>query len=332
MRRATLKDARFWLIALAFAAVLATLIVPRVMLKRDAYNVLATIDITSSMNTRDMLVGGQPNSRLDAAKHALRTMLAGLPCQSRLGLSIFTERQTFVLFDPVEVCANFAAIDDAIDALNWRMGWEGDSYVAKGLYSAMGTAKSLGSALVFFTDGHEAPPLPYSGLPPFEGERGDVHGLIVGVGGRTKTPLLKYDNDGREVGTYGTQEVPQENRAGPPPPDAASRPGYHPKWAPFGDAIIDNSEHLAFIREPHLKELAHVTGLSYVLLRPGENLVPALEQAAKPRVVTVASDIRQYPAALALTLLIILYAILPLIAALRLCRRGALHPHTDAQN
>jgi mxaL protein len=332
MRIAALKDVRFWLIAGALAAVLATVVVPRVMLEREVYDVLATIDITSSMNTRDMIVDGQPASRLDAAKHALRSMLANLPCKSRLGLALFTERQSFVLFDPVEVCGNFAAIDDAIDELSWRMGWEGSSYVAKGLYSAIEVAESLKSDLVFFTDGHEAPPLPFSGLPPFEGERGDVPGLIVGVGGNSKTPLIKYDNAGREVGTYGTQEVPQENRAGPPPPDAASRPGYHPKWAPFGDAVIDNSEHLAFIREPHLKELSQITGLTYVLLDPNQNLVPALEQAVKPRVVTVASDIRQYPAALALAFLAALYGLLPLLTALRPVGRSGMRSHIQLKS
>ena len=69
--------------------------------------------------------------------------------------------------------------------LDWRMAWEGDSYVAKGLYSAIDIAKSLKSDLIFITDGHELPPLPFSGLPPFEGKPGDVGGLIVGVGSHT---------------------------------------------------------------------------------------------------------------------------------------------------
>jgi mxaL protein len=315
MRIATLKDVRLWLVAAALAAVLASLVVPRIDLERDVYDILAVTDITSSMMTRDAIVEGKPESRLEAAKAVLRATLASLPCQSRFGLGIFTERQTFLLFDPVEVCDNFAAIDDAIAELNWRMGWEGGSFIAKGLYSAIDVAKSLKSDLVFLTDGHEAPPLPYSGLPPFDGRRGDVGGLIVGVGGRTGTPLLKYDDEGHEIGTYGAQDVPQENRAGPPPPDAASRPGYHPKWAPFGDAIVDNGEHLAFVREPHLQELSQVTGLAYVLLQPDMGLLPALSKAVKPRPVTVASDIRQYPAGLALALLAVLYGFLPLLAA-----------------
>lgn len=317
MRIATLKDARFWLLAAALLAVLATLIVPRIALERDVYDVLAVVDITSSMNTRDISALGSSESRLDAAKDALRATLANLPCQSRLGLGLFTERQTFLLFDPVEVCANFAAIDDALAELNWRMAWEGNSYVAKGLYSAIDIAKSLKADLMFFTDGHEMPPLPYTGLPPFEGKPGEVGGLIVGVGGNTRVPLTRYDGEGREAGSYGVRDVPQENRAGPPPPDAASRPGYHPKWAPFGDALIDNSEHLAFVREPHLKDLSRLTGLRYVLLHPGENLVPQLARAVKPRPVTVASDIRPYPAALALAFLVALYGLLPLLGAAR---------------
>ncbi len=325
MRLAAFRDVRFWLVAGALAAVLATLIVPRVDLERDVYDVLGVIDITSSMNTRDLSALGSAESRLDAAKDALRLTLANLPCQSRLGLGIFTERRSFLLFDPVEVCENFAAIDDAIGELNWRMAWEGNSYVAKGLYSAIDIAKSLDADLLFFTDGHEAPPLPYSGLPPFVEKRGEVGGLIVGVGGDTKTPLVKYDEEGHEAGTYGAQEVPQENRAGPPPPDAESRPGYHPKWAPFGNAIVDNNEHMAYLRAPHLKELSQVTGLDYVRLQPGENLVPALAQVVKPRPVTVASDVRAYPAGLALALLVVLYALLPILAVVKLHRIRTQH-------
>lgn len=316
-----LKDPRFWLLAVALTAVVATLVVPRIKLQRDIYDVLAVIDITSSMNTRDVEAAGSAESRLEATKSALHETLATLPCQSRLGLGIFTERQTFLLLDPVEVCANFAALDQSISELNWRMAWEGNSYVAKGLFDAIEKAASLKAGLIFFTDGHEAPPLPFSGLPPFMGKPGEVGGLIVGVGGRSMKPLTRYDDEGREAGTYGAQDVPQENRAGPPPPDAASRPGYHPKWAPFGNAVVDNNEHMAFLREPHLKKLSEVTGLSYVQLKPGQSLVPALERVVSPRPVSVASDIRQYPAGLALLILTLLYGILPFIDAVR-TRKG----------
>ena len=195
------------------------LVVPRINLTRDAYDVLAVVDITTSMNTRDVKSGGKSVSRLDAAKASLRETLAKLPCGSRLGLGIFTERRSFLLFDPIETCENFAAIDEAIAMLDWRMAWEGDSYVSKGLYSGIEIAKSLKSDLIFITDGHEMPPLPFSGLSPFEGKPGDVGGLIVGVGSHTPTPLLKYDDEGREVGTYGARG----GAAGKPLRSAAAR-------------------------------------------------------------------------------------------------------------
>jgi len=310
-----LRDVRTWLVAGALAAVLCALLIPRIKLQRNVYDVLAVVDITTSMNTRDMMVGHEKVSRLQAAKTALRDMLAKLPCQSRLGLGFFTERRTFLLFDPVEVCENFAAIDEAIAMLDWRMAWEGDSYVAKGLYSAVELAGKLKADLVFITDGHELPPLPFSGLPPFEGKPEDVGGIVVGDGGRTMTPLLKYDEEGREIGTYGEQEVPQENRSGPPPPDAASRPGYHPKWAPFGSAVAHNNEHMAVVREAYLKQLASVTGLSYTYLGDTPGLLAPFEVAAHPRALAVATDVRAVPGSLALALLVLLFALAALPGA-----------------
>lgn len=309
MNRAAFTDVRFWLVAGALLATLIALLVPRISLTRDAYDVLAVIDITTSMNTRDAVSGGKATSRLDAAKAALRATLAKLPCQSRLGLGIFTERRSFLLFDPVEVCENFAAIDEAIAMLDWRMAWEGDSYVSKGLFSAVDIAKSLKSDLIFITDGHELPPLPFSGVSPFEGKPGDVGGLIVGVGSHKPTPLLKYDDAGREIGTFGAQEVPQENRSGPPPPDAASRPGYHPKWAPFGNAVVNNHEHMAVVREKYLKQLADITGLQYAYLGHASDLEAPLAAAAHPRALEVATDVRAVPGSLALALLVILFGI-----------------------
>jgi mxaL protein len=309
MSWASLREPRTLLMAASLALALLALVVPRVSLNRDAYDVVAVIDITTSMNTRDAASGGETTSRLAAAKASLRELLAKLPCGSRLGLGIFTERSSFLLFDPVEVCDNFSPVDEAIAMLDWRMAWEGDSYISKGLYSAVDIARSLKSDLIFLTDGHEMPPLPFTGIPAFEGKRGDVGGLIVGVGSLKPTPLLKYDEAGREVGTFAAQEVPQENRSGPPPPDAASRPGYHPKWAPFGNAAVNTNQHMAFLREPHLKQLAVMTGLSYAWLGASSDLTGFLAAAAHPRTLQVSTDVRATPGSLALVLLAILYGL-----------------------
>lgn len=36
------------------------------------------------------------------------------------GVAIFTERQPFLLFEPVQVCVNFEALDHEIAALDWH--------------------------------------------------------------------------------------------------------------------------------------------------------------------------------------------------------------------
>jgi mxaL protein len=316
MSRARLKDSRTWLLLLALLLVVAALTLPRVELKGVAYDAVAVVDITRSMNTRDLEEGGKPVSRLDYVKERLSRFAALLPCQSKLGLGIFSERRVFILFDPVEVCANFASIDASIAALNWRMAWEGDSYVTNGIHDGIAYAKSLNADLLFFTDGHEAPPLPYTGMRAFEGKSGDVKGLIAGVGGKTLAPIPKYDQQGREIGVYAEEDVLQESRAGLPPPGSEKRPGYHPKWAPFG-AMPHGTEHLTSVKEEHLRAIAAQTGLAYTKLDGAEALLAAFEAAAHPREVRVAVDIRPYPAALALFLLLVLFGGLPLYERLR---------------
>ncbi|MFA5950866.1 MAG: vWA domain-containing protein [Hyphomicrobium sp.] len=312
--RERFSDPRLWCLAGASFLVAVALVLPPMKFQRNVFDIIAVVDITGSMNTLDMSAEGRQESRLEAAKRAVSQLLADLPCRSRLGLGIFTERRSFLLFAPVEVCRDFAPVETAVANLDWRMGWEGDSYVAQGLYSALEISKSAAADIVFLTDGQEAPPLPPgTGLPPFEGEIGRVKGVIAGVGGREKVPIPKFDDEGREAGVYGPQDVVQENRSGPPPPDAEKRPGYHPKWAPFGNGPPEGDEHLTSVRFTHLERLAGVTGLAYAELSRTPALVNIVMREAKPRGVVVAVDIRPYVAGGALILLVALYAA-PLLA------------------
>jgi mxaL protein len=311
MIRARFNDPRLWLLLLSFLLVVATLFLPRVELTRKAYDVIAIVDITGSMNVRDLTRAGKPENRLDHVKERLSQFTAELPCQSKFGLGIFSERRVFILFEPVETCENFASIDASIAELNWRMAWEGDSHVTEGVHDAIANAASLNADLLFFTDGHEAPPLPYTGMPPFEGKPGEVKGLIVGVGGRSLSPIPKFDDSGREIGVYGENDVLQESRAGLPPPGAENRPGWHARNAPFG-AMPHGTEHLSSVKEEHLRAIAAQAGLDYAYLDGTEALLQAFEAAARPRNVVVATDIRPYPAGLALALLFVLFGAFPL--------------------
>ncbi|MFE1599924.1 vWA domain-containing protein [Methylobacterium sp. ID0610] len=298
---------------LAGAALLTglALAMPPLALTRSRVEALLVVDITGSMNTRDYVQDGRPASRLEVAKAALRRMAADLPCGSRLGLGLFSERRVFLLFEPLEVCADFAPLDGALAGLDWRMAWDGDSRIAAGLHRAVALAGELGSDLVFVTDGHEAPPLPASGAPPFEDRPGAVRGLIVGTGGYGLSPIPRYDDRGRETGFYGPGDVPHENRFGPPPPDAETREGYNPRNAPYGALPAQGNEHLSSVREAHLRRLAGETGLAYAHLAGPDGLAGLVTAAATARPVRAVIDLRPIPGALALACLVALYGLLP---------------------
>jgi mxaL protein len=307
-----LHDPRLGLLAAALIAIGIALTHPTWTSPRAAYDLMFIVDITGSMNARDYMLDGRPASRLQAVKRRLRELIAQLPCGSRAGLGIFTERRSFLLFEPVELCGNFAAVDGAIAALDWRMAWEGDSHIASGLYSAIDVAGKVGADAVFLTDGHEAPPLPHSGGPSFEGEPGKVKGLIIGVGGPTPVPIPRFDDEGHEIGFWSMTDVPQENRSGPPPPDASSRPGYNPRNAPFGAEIATGNEHLTFVHEEYLQTLARTAGLGYMRLADGVDVETALAGYARRRRIETQVDLRPAPAAVALLALVVIFGALPM--------------------
>jgi mxaL protein len=292
--RPDLRDPRLVLLALAMLSLIATFLAPKITLQRSSFDFLAIVDITGSMNVRDYAASGAPISRLEAVKTALRAMLAELPCPSRVGLGVFSERRTFLLFEPIDVCVDFAPLEASIGALDWRMAWEGDSRVSAGLFRAIDIARDLKSDLLFFTDGQEAPPLPARGAPTFEGRAGEVRGLIVGVGGYELSPIPKFDDRGREVGFLGLDDVPHESRFGLPPEGAERREGYNARNAPFGAAAAIGVEHLSSVKEDYLRSLAGKTGLSYAHLEDGKRLWSDYAAVASVRPREAAFDLRPF--------------------------------------
>jgi mxaL protein len=302
-------DRRMLLLAAGLGLTIAALIGFHLIRGQNTIDAVAIVDITGSMNTRDM--GSPPGSatRLQAARSALIDLIQNVPCQSRLGLGVFTERISFLLFNPVEICNSYDGLEDALSQLDWRMAWQGDSYIAKGLYSAIDIAASLKSDLIFLTDGQEAPPLPFTGTPPFEGKSNEIKGLIVGVGGTDKVPIPKFDDEGRQIGVYGPNDVPQDNRIGAAPPGAEAREGYNPRNAPFGALPTSGDEHLSSVKTAHLQELAEKTGLTYVELKKAGSISDALIASTKARVVPTSTNMAYVPASLALLLMVLLYGL-----------------------
>ncbi len=297
-------------LAAAALLLLACLLRPTLPMQRALFEHVVMIDVTQSMSVGDMVLDGQPVSRIAYARQALRASLLALPCGSRVGLGLFTEYRSFLLLAPVEVCANLQELRSTLDRIDGRMAWSGNSEVAKGVISGIAVARQLAGSpsLVFVTDGHEAPPLNPRHRPRFDGKPGEVPGLVVGVGGLLPMPIPKTDPSGRPLGFWAADEVMQTD------PQSRGRGG-----SVGGEAMVEDgsaavpealragragSEHLSSLREGYLKLLAGELGLSYLRLDSAQGLSRALTDAAFARPVPARADLRVALGLLALGLLV----------------------------
>ncbi|QGM96724.1 vWA domain-containing protein [Methylocystis parvus] len=314
--RCDLRDPRLILLTLTAALLLATFVAPQIDVRRPGFDLLAVVDITGSMNVRDYAAGGKPISRLEKVKAVLRQLIARLPCPSRVALGVFTERRPFLLFEPIDACADFSPLEAAIAAIDWRMAWEGDSRISAGLFRAVDMARELKTDLLFFTDGQEAPPLPASGGPVFEAKPGETRGLIVGTGGYDLSPIPKFDDKGRETGFVAIDDVPHESRFGLPPKGAERREGFNARNAPFGATAVVGVEHLSSVKEDYLRTLSEKTGLGYFHLDDKASLLDAYRAAGTERPRAGKLDMRPYLGGLSAACLFAAFSVAPLLERL----------------
>ena len=299
-----------WLIGAAALALAIGFLRPVVPWQRDLFEQVVVLDITQSMNVQDQRLDGRPASRLALAKHALARTLLALPCGSKIGWAVFTEYRSYLLFAPVEVCAHLGELRATLADIDGRMAWAGGSEVAKGLHSGLAIARQLPGvpALVFVTDGHEAPPLNPQHRPAFDHTPGDVRGLLVGVGGLLPAPIPKTDPQGRPLGFWGSDEVQQRDLR------SQGRGASVDGERLVDDAVLQalpalgatpGSEHLSALHESYLRLLAGETGLAFHRLDSAEALAAAMTARELARPAPVQADARAALALLALVLLLL---------------------------
>ena len=305
--RKIFKDYRFWCLAAAGIALAVLFIHPREQRKSPVYDLIFIIDITRSMNVEDYQADGQAVSRLEFVKHSLRDLLLKLPCESKVGLGVFTERRSTVLFEPVEVCSGFAEIDAAIAALDWRMAWAADSRIAKGLLNTLEMRRDSGSRLVFMTDGQEAPPFNPRYRSDFSGVKGAISGLLVGVGGMEPAPIPKYNSRGEREGFYTADDVPHRSTFGLSNLNPEEIEGYNARNAPFGSEAAAGNEHLSYLHEAYLQQLSAEAGLQYHRLTGSGLLIEALRGGDLAEQKQVENDVRWRAALAALFLLVAVF-------------------------
>lgn len=301
------RDKRFLALILALLTMIVLFIKPQSNRSQEVYNFTIIVDITRSMNARDYQINAKPVSRLTFIKHQLKQLLFQLPCHSKIGLGVFTDRQPTLLFEPIEICSSRYEITQAIDHLDWRMAWAADSRISKGLYKTIEMLQSFSSTLVFITDGQEAPPVNPRYRTDFSDLKEKTNGIIIGSGGLTNVPIPKHDPSGKQIGFYTADEVPHRSTFGIPSQLPSNAGNYHARNAPFGGAKVTGDQHMSRLYESYLTQLAKETGWQYHRLENFDKFIAALQQpmfAIKQRVKT---DIRNLYAAFALCLLIGVY-------------------------
>jgi mxaL protein len=305
-----LPGRRTWITALIAACLVGAVLEPAVVLRRSTYDYIITLDITQSMNTRDAVLDGVHMSRIGYAKRVLKALLPRLPCGSRIGWAIFTEYRVFLLFTPVEVCANYDALEETLDRIGNNMAWAGGSEIARGLFAGLKVASEVPGRpdFVLITDGQEAPPINPEFRPAFDGTPGAVRGVILGVGGDRLARIPMIGRDGRFLGYWAANQVPQTDaysagRATSEPRDLL----FDKAGQPIRPIPPSGTEQLSSLKAAYLRSLAQETGLQYRRLDDPQTLYSTLTQRAFARSTRVSTKVGFAPAALALALLIWLY-------------------------
>ncbi len=292
----------FGMLLLAELLILVCLVRPTIPLTRNTFHYLFILDITQSMNTRDYYQADLSADRLSFAKQALRRAIRDLPCGSKAGIGLFSTRNILLLIEPLEICSHFAAIDDTISHVDWRMAWSADSYIERGLYGSILATQSVapGANIVFMSDGEQN--IRELHRPPLAKHKGTIKGFIFGVGGLIPSPIPKLDQDNRVVGFWKNTEVDEFS---------ILTESLEPLAQKSSQKSSEEQPYLSSLHEPNLQVLAIMSGLDYHRLESPEQFSKILQTESLAQTRTVEADIRRV-LALAAGILILLVYLVPI--------------------
>jgi mxaL protein len=247
------------LLAAALILLIAALFKPTVPIKRDIYSYLLVADISQSMNVMDKELNGKPVSRIAYTQDVLHNLVGSMPCGTNVSIGLFAGVSVAALYTPIEVCANYAAIQDTIDHLDWRTGWSGNSRIRESMLTLARVIRAFpeGAQVVYFTDGEEAPKLHAFNTRDLTNFQGGDGWLFVGIGSDKGTPIPKLDDKNQLIGYWANDSF-------------AMQPGI----AQISEANIgvrdnnvssgESDRYLSKLDEEYLKSMAKEVNGSYV--------------------------------------------------------------------
>lgn len=180
------------------------LVKPQIQLKQDVHNYLLVADVSQSMNAEDVKLNGHNVSRITYTRHLMKRVVETSPCGTYISLGVFAAENVALLFMPLEVCANYDEITDAIDHIEWRMAWSGNSRLSFGVKAAAHVFDALNTPakMLIFTDGDEAPKVNAINKLDLSGVQIGDNVVFVGVGGHEPVAIPRYNSSNQWVGFW----------------------------------------------------------------------------------------------------------------------------------
>jgi mxaL protein len=246
---------------------------PSVPIKHDIHTYFFVIDITQSMNAADMQDNGQTISRIDYTKKTLAKMMGKLPCETKVGIGMFSGVNVVALYRPIEVCNNFSAILDTIEHIDWRSAWTADSRIRESMVSTTQVLNNFNEAtqVIFLTDGEEAPKLHAFNTRDLSTLQGADGWLLVGVGTEKGAAIPRYDHLNQLNGYWSIESM--ELAPGAAPIAAA---GLLKRKSDTAESVQDR--YISKLAEAHLKTIASEIGAKYTRLTSAQDLLHAIQQ------------------------------------------------------
>ncbi len=306
----------------AFVLLLIALLRPTVPIQRNIYSYVLVADISQSMNVVDATLNGKQVSRMAYQQHLLHEMVSAMPCGTRVSLALFAGVSVAALYTPIEVCANYAAIKDTIDHLDWRTAWSGNSRIRESMLSVARLLRSFPepAQVVFLTDGEEAPKLHAFNTRDLAGFQGGNGWLLVGIGSDKGTPIPKYDEKNQLIGYWAGDSFAMQ-------PGIAQISEQNIGVRDDNVAGGESDRYLSKLDEDYLKSLAKEISGDYVRGDSVQAVLSAMAKQKPARRDKAPMELGWMLASLAALLLLSAYLTQhPLLMLRRLLHRHKAHP------
>lgn len=263
-------------LAAALILLLIAVLKPTIPLQRNIYSYIFVADISQSMNVVDATIDGKPVSRIAYTQYLMHRVLSTLPCGTRVSIGLFAGVSVAALYTPIEVCANYAAINDTIDHLDWRTSWSGNSRLRESMLTLARVLRGFPqpAQVVYFTDGEEAPKLHVFNIRDLTNFQGGDGWLFVGIGSDKGTAIPKLDEKNQLIGYWSSESF-------------ALQPGI----AQISEANIgtrddnvaggENDRYMSKLDEEYLKSLSKEVSGNYVRGDSLQSVLSAMK-AQKP--------------------------------------------------